>query len=208
MAQWTSLLVYSAAALTGLVGLAEIVLAALVLRNLHQLSNDNDYSLGGPAMSSSDPSVPLGQNLVFDEPWVLVAQSLVWDVPRCELAAGAIACAFAVLTGLYTHARNCRLRNAASTRHQVAMDRTVTALLTVVCAAVVGLFIYIFEVTGLSEGRSHVYVQNALGGTAYDATPTWEVWTCSVAKYLGSVPGLERFQSRWETQCQLTVSPM
>jgi len=211
MADPASLFLCSLAFLTVLASVAEIVLASWVLDYLNRLHDQVNYSYDGIEQSGANPTAPfppLSQNITFEQPWVLVQSGLVWAVPRTELAAGTIAFALGLLIGVYVLGRNRPLRKSGL-RCVVsgfgASDWIATVLPPILALAITALFIYVFAVSVNSASHTNLHLNGPLGGAAWDATPTWEVWTCAMSSFLDKDTSFPAARSEWNTICRLTV---
>ncbi|WPG99938.1 Hypothetical protein R9X50_00276100 [Acrodontium crateriforme] len=197
--------------LTVLASIAEIVLASLVLHRLNKRKDEYNYSYNGIEVSSADTIIPLPvdeQDIQFSQPWVLVHSGLVSAVPRVELAAGAIAFVLGLVTFAYIIEKAWVLRRSGK-KYVVsglnASDRIAAILLPILVLVITGLFIYVFAASGYSASYSQVTINGPLGPEAYDATPTWEVWTCEMSSFLKTHQDFPAARSEWRTTCQITT---
>lgn len=65
--------------------------------------------------------------------------------------------------------------------------------------AVTALFIYVFAASGTSASGTHLALNGPLGGAGSDATPTWEVWTCTISALLDQDTSVPAARSEWKT---------
>lgn len=203
------LILCSLAFLTVLASIVEIVLASRVLHYLSTLHDQVNYAYNGVEESGANPVIPLNEAPTFEQPWVLVQSGLIWAVPRTELAAGTIAFALGLLLCIYFLGKIWFSRKSGS-RYVVqdfgANGWIATVLLPILALAITGLFIYVFAVSGYSASNANLSLGGTLGGTSWDATPTWEVWTCAMSSFLDKDSSFPAARSEWNTICRLTVS--
>lgn len=208
MAISASVLAASFAALTILASIAEIVLASWILHDLHVLHDQFNYSYDGVQGSSADPTTPdpVTDSFTFEEPWVIAPISNAWALPRVQLATGVIAFVFGISICVFLSLRKWSSRNSGPRQFATSWGAGVTAgsLLTVVTAAITAMFIYATYVSSHSADDSHIEIDG--GEVAYDAKPTWEVWTCAISSLLEQNTDIVAARSEWKTVCQVNVS--
>jgi len=202
------LILWSLAFLTVLASIVEIVLASWVLHYLSTLHDQVNYVYNGVDQSGAYSAIPLNQATTFAQPWVLVQSGLIWAVPQTELAAGTIAFALGLLLCVYI-LRKIWLSRKSGSRYVVldfgANGWISTSFLPALALAITGLFIYVFAVSGYSASNANLSIDGALGGESWDATPTWEVWTCAMLSFLDKDSSAAAARSEWKTICRLTT---
>ena len=197
------------ALLTILASVTEIALASWVLYYLNTLRDQVNYAYDGIEESSANPIVPVlpsNQTLTFEQPWVVVQSGIVWAVPRTELAAGTIAFALGLLICVLLKIRSS---GKSGSRYVVSdfgtRDRIAIVLPLILALAITVLFAYVFVVSGYSAGHAKLSLGGALGGSGWDATPTWEVWTCAMSSFLDKHSSIPAARSEWNDICRMTV---
>lgn len=200
------LVVCGLAVLTVLASIAELVLASWVLHSLYKLHDAINYGYGGMEQSSSDPFVPMQQNVSFSKPWVFEQTAGVWAIPGCEVAAGVLAFALGLVlcTSLITLSPS-RKRNARHASSSLKSHRVTAVFSLSLALAIIALFIYVFATSENSINNTKLNIDGPNGGEGWDAPPTWEVWTCAVSSLLDEFPSVPAARSEWHKMCRLTV---